>query len=454
MRRLNGLRHLVHDLVEKTTDLVEEQHTSVAEKPAKVLGAVAPALGEAARAVTQVERAGAAVVYDAVRAVNAGVRAATDRGVGALLEGLSRALVSDAARELAPLAAPPPELAKLSVLADGAQGALNGLVGDFLRGSGNALALPMTLHAGGDALPIEERALRKRLPDASPRLAIFVHGLCCTDQTWGLFSEELHGAPGLSFGTLLQGELGFTPVYVRYNTGLHVSENGRDLDRILERLVAAHPVPVEQVVLVGHSMGGLVARSAAHYGDRRGASWAGRLTHLFCLGSPHLGAPLEKAGNLLSAVLRSFDTPGTRVPAAVLDARSSGIKDLRHGYVVDEDWIGRDPDAPFEDGRTELPFVGAVLYCFIAGTLTADPEHPVGRLLGDVLVRLPSAAGVHTEPSRSIPFHRGAVIGRAHHLAIMNHPAVYAELRRWLVEAPGGLPRPELSPAGADALPG
>jgi hypothetical protein len=182
-------------------------------------------------------------------------------------------------------------------------------------------------------------------------------------------------------------------------------------------------------------MGGLVARSAAHYGAEHGAAWVNRLSHLFCIGSPHFGAPLEKASNVLASVLSFFDTAGTRVPAKILNARSSGIKDLRFGYLVDDDWKGRDPDAFLDDNRHDVPFVPSATYCFIASTLTRDPNHPVSVLLGDVLVRLPSAAGWHEEPSRRIPFHLGRIVGGVHHLELMNHPEVYDVIRKRLSEA-------------------
>ena len=85
--------------------------------------------------------------------------------------------------------------------------------------------------------------------------------------------------------------------HVRYNTGLHVSENGRGLARLLDEMVEEWPCQLEELVLIGHSMGGLVARSACHYG----ASWTDRVRHVFCLGSPHLGADLEKGANVLGS---------------------------------------------------------------------------------------------------------------------------------------------------------
>jgi hypothetical protein len=122
-----------------------------------------------------------------------------------------------------------------------ALGALNGAIGDALQHSGSELALTMSArHEGGDA--------------ATPKLVVFVHGLCETDDAWSLFGDHP------SYGDRLSSELGYSPVYVRYNTGLHISDNGRRLSELLEELTDSWPVPVEEIVLVGHSMGGLVWR--------------------------------------------------------------------------------------------------------------------------------------------------------------------------------------------------
>src|SRR4051812_38159251 len=163
-----------------------------------------------------------------------------------------------------------------------ALGALNGAIGDRLAQSGNPFALDMTLRGGGD----------------TPRIAVFVHGLGETDDAWALFGRRTYGAQ-------LEEELGYTPLYLRYNTGLHISENGRRLARLLEETVESWPVPVEEIALVGHSMGGLVARSACHYGGE----WTRLVRHVFCLGGPHLGAPLQKAANAAAHALPR--PPGT-----------------------------------------------------------------------------------------------------------------------------------------------
>jgi pimeloyl-ACP methyl ester carboxylesterase len=189
---------------------------------------------------------------------------------------------------------------------------------------------------------------------------------------------------------------------------------------------------VEEIALVGHSMGGLVVRSACHTGRRRAAGWVDAVRHVVCLGTPHLGAPLEKFGNLAGWALGGLDV--TRPLARLVNGRSAGIKDLRFGYLVEEDWRGRDPDALLADNRHDIPFLDSATHYFVAATLTRSPHHPVALLLGDTLVRFPSASGRGTPRARRIPFRdaHGRHVGAMSHMRLLNHPAVYAQLRAWV----------------------
>jgi hypothetical protein len=150
------------------------------------------------------------------------------------------------------------------------------------------------------------------------------------------------------------------------------------------------------------------------------------------VGAPNLGAPLEKAVNILGSLLRAFNLPGTQAPAQILNSRSAGIKDLRFGYTVDDEWNDKAPDAFFKDNRLNLPLVDGVGYYFIAATVTADPKHPMGLFIGDIMVRVPSAAGHTADPARRIPFRSGLVFTGMDHLHMANHPDVYKVIRDFI----------------------
>ncbi len=306
---------------------------------------------------------------------------------------------------------------------------LNGLRGDALERDGSALHQPMAVRAGGDAVAPERAALAAAFPRASPRLVVFVHGLMETERAWRLGGRE-------SYGERLARELGCTPVDVRYNSGRHISENGRSLADLLEAVAAAWPVEVEEIALVGHSMGGLVARSACHQAAQDGQAWAGRVRHVVSLGTPHLGAPLAQGVHYAAEALHAV--PETRPLGRFLRRRSAGIRDLRQGSLVDRDWEGRDPDALRAAACEEVPLLDGAMHCFVTATVTRDARHPVGRLVGDALVLPASASG--RGRTRSIPFRPedGLHVGGAHHLALLNHPAVYARMRTWLGGEPSG----------------
>jgi triacylglycerol esterase/lipase EstA (alpha/beta hydrolase family) len=292
--------------------------------------------------------------------------------------------------------------------------AIDGLVGDVLDQERPALAPPMSIRVDGRvAAPAE-------LPHPAPRVVVFLHGLMETEFSWG--PEP--------YGERLRRDLGITPVHVRYNSGRRISHNGASLDELLEELVAAWPVEVQQLALVGHSMGGLVARSACHQASLRDADWVAKVRHVVSLGTPHMGAPLEQSVHYLSAALSAL--PETQPLGAFLRRRSGGIRDLRQGSLVDADWTGCDPDALRARACEEVPLLEGATHCFVSATVTRDPGHPVGRVLGDCLVLVPSASG--RSRTRRLAFRDcdGLHVGGANHFALLRHPRVYAQLRTWL----------------------
>jgi pimeloyl-ACP methyl ester carboxylesterase len=310
-----------------------------------------------------------------------------------------------------------------------ALGALNGTSGDQLAGWSSPLAIETQLRHRGERVGTAPDVVGARFPDATGRIAVFVHGLCETEHAWWWRADRAHG--GETYGSRLRRELGYSPLYVRYNTGRHISDNGRDLAGLLHKVERAWPVPVEEIVLVGHSMGGLVVRSACHASFDAGHVWPETVRDVVYLGSPHTGADLEKAAHLAAWALRTV--PETRAFASAMDGRSSGIQDLRFGYLLEEDWLDRDPDDLLRSYRGDVPFLDTATHYFIAASVTREASHPVGRVVGDLLVRQPSAwaDGQHAIRER-FDLERSRSLGPLTHFDLLNHPEVYGHMREWL----------------------
>jgi pimeloyl-ACP methyl ester carboxylesterase len=351
------------------------------------------------------------------RAVHSGVRA----GVRALPRGGAELLALRARVDGPALGS--------SVRGGLALAAVNGYVGDVLAEEGSPLALGMAIRLHGEDVGLSREELSAAFPQATPRVVVFVHGLVETEDSWRLPPIGRGAGVRRTYGERLQDELGYTPLVLRYNTGRHISDNGRSLSELLEAVVEGWPVPVEEIALVGHSMGGLVARSACHCGEEEARRWTEHVRHVFTLGSPHLGADLEKGVNMLGWALGRL--PETRPLARLVNRRSVGIKDLRFGSIAELDWKDHDPDEFLRDRCQEVPFLPDAAYYFIGATLSPAP---VGRVLGDLLVRLPSASGRGREGCRSIPFEidNGRHLEGLTHFDLLNHPAVYDQMVAWL----------------------
>jgi pimeloyl-ACP methyl ester carboxylesterase len=308
--------------------------------------------------------------------------------------------------------------------------ALNALIGDVLEEQGSPLAIPMAIRRNSTDVPCGPEGLRRAFRRPTKRLAVFLHGLGETEERWGRGAARHRGRGRLPFGAQLLRDFGIAPIDIRYNTGLHVSDNGRHLSELLENLLDAWPVRVDELVLIGHSMGGLVARSACHAGSTTGRRWPSRLRHLITLGSPHTGVPLEKSVHVTAWALRAV--PETRPIATILDMRSAGIRDLRFGYLIEDDWRSEDPTRLLHDRRSEVAPLPGCTYTFITATLTRDPRHPLGWLGGDFLVRTESAAGRRRDGSVVVPADEVIHVGALSHFDLLDHPLVYAQIREVL----------------------
>lgn len=360
-----GLARLAVDGVVRVSEVAEAMHVAIA-RSATPRGAPVPAPGRVS-----------GWVYGSVRSVA--------RGIGRLLPS----------PEAEAATAPPGTGARTAAWLS----ALNAVAGDHLEHSGNPLSVPMSLRIDG-------RPWRDALQTPRGRIVVLVHGLAMTDLQWR--------RRGHDHGQALARDEGFTPVYLRYNTGLPVAENGRRFGERLDELVEQWPVRVDELVLIGHSMGGLVARSAVLQGE--GRRWRAMLSAVVCLGSPHHGAPLERLGRAAESLL---SLSPHAAPLARLGAdRSAGIRDLGAGGVLPPD------EASVPDWPSELP-------CHrMAATVSRTKARWLDASLGDGLVPVRSALG---DPSSGVRPGDGQVVLRgAHHWDLLDRPEAYEAIREWL----------------------
>lgn len=295
-----------------------------------------------------------------------------------------------------------------------AVGAANGAVGIHVPAA-------MTVRVNQRRVVLGHGSLTAAFPSASGRVVVFLHGLVETERSWFHQPDPDRARTSTDFGSRLAEDLSCSPVYVRYNTGRHISDNGRELVGLLSDLVAAWPVPVTEVVLIGHSMGGLVARSAVHQAGEREVPWLSRVTRLVCLGSPHTGAPLERAAVLAAGFLDRF---AVLAPAVRLMAlRSDGIKDLARGYLHEDQWAEDSDRGARRMVDTVVP--EGVRQLFVAATLSRSEGSLLGRLFGDLMVTPASAAD--RMQTADLEW-----LGGLHHFDLLHHDVVYDAVLEWL----------------------
>ena len=391
---LHGAGRLAVDATLGVTGIVEAMHATIAG-----LGGLVPG------STTERTRGITGLVYRCIGGVTRGVGSGLDLALRPIA-GLAGTRASAPARE-------------------SAVAILNGVLGDHLAATGNPLAISMRLRREGVPLELETPAIRAAIPHPGRRILIQVHGLCMNDLDWTRDGGDQCAAVAV--------ELGYLPLRLHYNTGLPVADNGYEFAALLETLLEAWPEPVEELAIVGHSMGGLVTRSAQRQGLAAGHAWPARLSKLVFLGTPHHGSPLERAGNGFDLMLGKlpYTLPLTRLGRV----RSAGITDLRYGSLSHADWEGVDRYARVPpERRTPLPLPeGVECYTFAAVRAEREDTHSA-RLLGDGLVPLHSALGEHEDARFDLKFPAHARwVGRGMgHFELLSRPDVFAQLRRWL----------------------
>ncbi len=306
---------------------------------------------------------------------------------------------------------------------------LNGVMGDRLVENENPFAIPMTLRYQDSELDWNNPPV---VPADSGKVVLLIHGLCMNDLGRHARNRGYDTDPG----NLLASTLGYSPVYVRYNSGQHISLNGEKLAARLEQLIQHWPSPIEDLSVVAHSMGGLVIRSALHQARQQGLAWPDRVKNVVFLGTPHHGAPLERAGNWLDLILEN--APYTKPFTALGQVRSAGITDLRYGNLLHEDWNGQDRFRHRPDNRRIVPLPDSI-NCFTVAATRAEKRNILAdHVIGDGLVPLRSALGRHAESGRNLAFTDSSqkILYRTSHMEMLNRPEVNDQIIQWLAPEP------------------
>lgn len=387
---IRGITKIITDATVNVTDLVEEVQTQVVHPPLLKSTPVQYLISSVS-----------GFIYNAVRFCTKLVGGGLDKSLGTLNPNLNIG-ISVGEKE--------------TVLA-----VLNGVVGDYLEKDKNPLTISMAFRQDGEAIDFDKSESKK----VSGKILLMVHGLCMNDIQWT--------RKGLNYGEILAEKSDFTPIYLHYNTGLHISENGQKMNLLLEELIENWSVPVEEIVILVHSMGGLLTRSAFYYGTENGQSWMKYLTKIVFLGTPHHGSPLERIGNHVDRLLGAI--PYLKPFARLGKMRSSGVTDLRFGSLVDEDWQGKERFEKQTDERKILPLPENVDCYTIAATIGKVGDNLKEKTIGDGLVQLKSALGKHDEEAKDLGFkaENSMVLYEANHMDLLSEERVLEQVEKWIL---------------------
>ncbi len=391
---LQGVTRLVTDATIGVTDLVEAMHRRIVHPPFLPSTPIQ-------HLITSI----AGVTYKVIRWSTRLIGGGLDKALGQLVPLIGEIKATDEKEAI--------------------RAALNGVIGDYLEEKKNPLTIPMQFRYHSKELQLNSKYLNETYPNINGNILLMVHGSCMNDIQW---TRKEH-----NHGIALAKELDKTLIYLNYNSGRHISFNGQDFNDLLEELVLNWPVPIEEVVIIAHSMGGLVTRSALHYGQQQEKNWPKYLKKIVFLGTPHHGALLERGGNYLDVILEAI--PYAKPFARLGKIRSAGVTDLRYGNLIDADWLDHDRFEIVGDKRQHIPLPMST-ECYSIATAVGKATDPISsRMLGDGLVNVKSALGEHKKSDKNLHFKKKntLIVYENSHLDLLSNPKIYAKIKAWLI---------------------
>ncbi|RZS39929.1 PGAP1-like protein [Limnobacter thiooxidans] len=404
--KLEGTLMFVGDTIAQAATRVHEFHRAISDLPFKAVGA---ATLNASKPVEAVHNEITDMVYGAVREAGRGVFSGAAWVVRQANQSLASPQVIDQALggelmdDVSHLPMPVMPNAKTDKRVSAISSAINGVFGDHLAATRNPMQVHMNLYANGQALPADAAELAARFPDAQNHLVIFLHGLCCNEDSWQMYYNPYEPATR-PYGDKLQDDFPVTSLYLRYNTGRNIDSNARQFKRVLNKLVRNWPVEVKGITLVGHSMGGLVSRAVVEALTDDDIALKRAIRDVVCLGSPHAGAPLARLAAAGEQLLDRFEL--SKPIGRVLGVRSRGIRDLKDGLGALQTRAGQD-----------------VTFHLVGSTIGDHTSSWLNTTVGDGLVTPDSALADNTGKAQRVTF------AQKHHMTLLNDPDVFLELK-------------------------
>lgn len=390
---IQGITRLITDATIAIIDLVETMHKQVVHPPFLPSTPIQ-------HLITKI----AGTTFKSIRFSTRFIGNSTDKALGTLAPIFGKIQATDQGEAL--------------------RSVLNGVIGDYLAKKENPLKINMQFRYQGKAFSLDSESMTKAYPSINGKIILMIHGSCMNDIQWTR-NEHNHGEK-------LASELQRTVVYLHYNSGLHISTNGQEFNELLEKLVSNWPVTVEELVIISHSMGGLVSRSALYYGEQQESSWTYYLKKIIFLGTPHHGSPLEKTGNYLDVILEF--SPYTKPFARLGKIRSAGVTDLRYGNLLDEDWKNQDRFKLQGDKRKHIPLSEEVENYSIAGVASKESSSRPSKLLNDKVVSLRSSLGMHKKNTKKLNFKKENtwIAYETNHSELLSNLKIYDKIKSWI----------------------
>jgi triacylglycerol lipase len=319
---------------------------------------------------------------------------------------------------------------KLKRVTDYSVSILNGVIGDRLQNT--PLSIEMNFYLNNRPIVLDKNNIATVYGDSNialtPKLCVLIHGVTDNERTWTMPDSS-------DYGRLLAQDFGYTPFYLRYNTGLHISDNGKMLAAILEQLQHHYPIEIKEICIIAHSMGGLITHSACHVAQEQNLTWTQSLKQIFLLATPHLGSFLEKVANLTTNILEKVPNWHTRLVGKVLNLRSAGIKDMRFGYLIESDWKHQDADKLLRNNKKPPKLLENVAYYIISGRLTLKEKHWLTQFFGDILVSTNSATAQSKNTDEfNFPAENHVQLPKMYHFQLQASEKVYGQLTTWLTD--------------------